>query len=177
MKRKEVPADYEAALKNCFDRWEHLREYGGSDPTYSDGVNMNLVRNHIMYYKEKIEETLPPYPEIYHRETPPKVDMDYIARPDEIRENAKISLAQFDGNDSLRYLREAVRELTDTQADRLHIQNILGYETALRMAIAEDDLITMRRYENPERYLQSFEQAANAVRQLEPEEDFQMRFF
>lgn len=177
MKRKEVPADYKAALKNCFDRWEHLRVYGGSDPSFADGVNMNLVRNHIMYFKEKIEETLPPYPEVYHRETPPKVDMDYIARPDEIRENAKISLAQFEGNDSLRYLREAVRELIDTQADRLHIQNILGYETALRMAIAEDDLITMRRYENPERYLQSFEQAANAVRQLEPEENFQMRFF
>lgn len=177
MNRKEIPADYESALKNCFDRWEHLREYGGSDPSFADGVNMNLVRNHIMYYKEKIEETLPPYPEIYYRETPPKVDMDYIARPDEIRENAKISLMQFEGNDSLRYLREAVRELTDTQADRLHIQNILGYEVALRTAIAEDDLITMRRYENPERYLQSFEQAAEAVRQLEPEENFQMRFF
>ena len=93
----------------------------------------------------KIEETLPPYPEIYHRETPPEVDMDYIARPDEIRENAKISLMQFEGNECLRYLREAVRELTDTQADRLHIRNILGYETALRTAIAENDLITMRR--------------------------------
>ncbi len=177
MKRKEISADYESALKNCFDRWKHLREYGGSDPSFADGVNMNLVRNHIMYYKEKIEETLPPYHEIYHRETPPKVDMDYMARPDEIRENAKISLAQFEGNECLRYLREAVRELTDTQADRLHIPNILGYETALRTAIAEDDLIAMRRYENSERYLQSFEQTAEAVRQLEPEEDFHMRFF
>lgn len=79
--------------------------------------------------------------------------------------------------DSLRYLREAVRELSDTQTDRLHIRNILGYETALRTAIAEDDLITMRRYENPESYLKSFEQAAEAVRQLEPEENFQMKFF
>ena len=177
MSRKETPADYETALKKSYDRWEHLREYGGSDPSYADGVNMNLVRNHIMYYKEKIEETLPPYPEIYHRETPPEVDMDYIARPDEIRENAKISLMQFEGNECLRYLREAVRELTDTQADRLHIRNILGYETALRTAIAENDLITMRRYENPESYLKSFEQAAEAVRQLEPEENFQMKFF
>lgn len=76
----------------------------------------------------------------------------------------------------MRRLREAVRELSDTQTNRLHIRNILGYETALRTAIAEDDLITMRRYENPERYLKSFEQAAEAVRQLEPEENFQMRF-
>lgn len=177
MRVKETPADYEAALKNCFDRWEHLNEYGGSDPTYSDGVNMNLVRNHIMYYKEKIEETLPPYSEVYHRDTPPKVDTDYMARPDEIRENAKISLMQFEENGSLQYLRETVRELSDTQADRLHIHNILGYETALRTSIAKDDLITMRRYENPERYIESFERAAESVRQLEPEEDFQMKFF
>lgn len=103
--------------------------------------------------------------------------MDYMARPDEIRKNAKISLTQFEENDSLRHLRETVRELSDAQADRLHIHNILGYETALRTAIAEDDLITMRRYENPERYIESFERAAESVRQIEPEEDFQMKFF
>lgn len=100
-----------------------------------------------------------------------------MARPDEIRENAKLSLVQFENNDCLQYLKNAVRELTDTQIDRLHIRNIIGYETALRTAIAEDDLITMRRYENPERYIESFEQAADSVRQLEPEEDFQMKFF
>lgn len=37
MKRKEVSADYGAALKNCFDRWEYLKEYGCSDPTFADG--------------------------------------------------------------------------------------------------------------------------------------------
>lgn len=177
MSRKENIVDYEECLKNSFDRWDYLNEHGGSDPSFADGVNLNLVRNHIAYYKEKIEETLPPYPEIYYRDMPPKVDMDYMARPDEIRENAKLSLVQFEANDSLQYLKDAVRELTDTQTDRLHIKNILGYETALRTAIAEDDLIAMRRYENPERYIESFEQAANAVRQLEPEENFQMKFF
>lgn len=130
-----------------------------------------------MYYKEKIEETLPPYPEIYYRETPPRVDMNYMARPDEIRENAKLSLIQFEENAGLQYLREAVRGVSDKQAERLHIRNILGYAEKLRTAIAEDDLVSMRRYENPERYIESFERAAEALRQLEPEEDFQMKFF
>lgn len=176
MSRKEN-ADYELSLKNSFDRWDYLNEHGSADPSFADGVNMNLVRSHIAYYKEKIEETLPPYPEIYYRDNPPKVYQDYMARPDEIRENAKLSLMQFENNDCLQYLKNAVRELTDIQTDRLHIRNILGYETALRTAIAEDDLITMRRYENPERYIKSFEQAADSVRQFEPEEDFQMKFF
>ena len=148
MSRKENIADYETSLKNSFERWDHLNKYGGFDPTYSDGVNMNLVQSHIMYYKEKIEETLPPYPEIYYRETPPRVDMNYMARPDEIRENAKLSLIQFEENAGLQYLREAVRGVSDKQAERLHIRNILGYAEKLRTAIAEDDLVSMRRYEN-----------------------------
>lgn len=177
MSRKENAVDYEAALKNSFDRWNQLNEHGGSDPTFADGVNMNLVRNHIMYYKEKIEETLPPYPEIYYKETPPEVDADYIARPDEIRENAKISLMQIEGNGSLQYLKSELPNLSDKQIERLHIHNILGYETALRRAISDDDLIAMRRYENPERFIESFDRAADAVRQLEPEENFQIKFF
>lgn len=40
MSRKENIADYETSLKNSFERWDHLNKYGGSDPTYSDGVNM-----------------------------------------------------------------------------------------------------------------------------------------
>ncbi len=177
MSRKENTVDYEAALKNSFDRWDQLNEHGGSDPTFADGVNMNLVRNHIMYYKEKIEETLPPYPEIYYKETPPKVDADYMARPDEIRENAKISLTQIEGNSSLQYLKSELPNLSGNQIERLHIHNILGYETALRRAISDDNLITMRRYENPERFIESFDRAADAIRQLEPEENFQIKFF
>lgn len=103
--------------------------------------------------------------------------MNYMARPDEIRENAKLSLIQFEENAGLQYLREAVRGVSDKQAERLHIRNILGYAEKLRTAIAEDDLVSMRRYENPERYIESFERAAEALRQLEPEEDFQMKFF
>ncbi len=35
----------------------------------------------------------------------------------------------------------------------------------------------MRRYEDPKRYIESFEKAAEAVRSIEPEENFQMRLF
>ena len=32
------------------------QEHGGSDPNYDDGVNMNLTRNHIIYYKNELED-------------------------------------------------------------------------------------------------------------------------
>lgn len=38
------------------ERWEYLRKYGGRDPFWPDGVNMNFIRNHIISYKRQLEE-------------------------------------------------------------------------------------------------------------------------
>lgn len=48
-------------LAKAYDQWENLQKQGGSDPFYPDGVNLNLVRNHILYYKQRIEEEQPLY--------------------------------------------------------------------------------------------------------------------
>lgn len=175
--KKESKADYEELLKRSFDRWDYLNEHGGSDPFWSDGCNMNLVRNHINHYKWEIEKSGQPYPEIYYRDTPPETDVNYIARPDEIRENAKKALAEFEANDNLQYIHQESAKLSDTESNRLSIPNILGYERNLRTAIAKDDLLTMRRYENPHSYIESFESAANALRQFKPTENVQLSLF
>lgn len=82
--------DYAAALEKSFARWDFIREHGSSDPFWADGVNMNLVRNHIIFYKQKLSEeaTLFLLPEAFYRETPPVVDNNYMARANEIRQNA-----------------------------------------------------------------------------------------
>lgn len=168
---------YEEELKDSFKRWSYLKEYGGSDPTYSDGVNMNLIRNHIIYYKHKIEETTPPYPEIYYKDTPPEVDMDYIARPDEIRTHAAVSLSIFEKDDSFRFLQKTIKSISEQEAEKFNIRSVMGYEKVLRIAIYEDDLITMRRYEKPQRYIESFKETAEKLRNFVPEEDYQLSFF
>jgi len=72
-KAKEDPLD---ELEKSYARWRNLYENDGSDPFWPDGVNLNLVRNHIIYYKRQIEETCPLYMshELYQRELPPEVD-------------------------------------------------------------------------------------------------------
>ena len=35
-------------LKKAYAQWESLYKQGGSDPFYPDGVNLNLVRNHLL---------------------------------------------------------------------------------------------------------------------------------
>lgn len=45
----------EAMLLLAFEIWEYIRNKGCRDPFYPDGENMNLERQHIMSYKEELE--------------------------------------------------------------------------------------------------------------------------
>ena len=68
-----------------------MYENGGSDPFWSDGSNANMVRNMIIHTKEIIEKenSLFLLPDCFYRDIPPELPRDYMARPDEIRENAR----------------------------------------------------------------------------------------
>ena len=81
-------------IRDSFARWNYIYQNGARDPFWEDGVNLELVRNHIIYDKRRCEEELLPeqYPPEYHIELPPVVDRLYMARVDEIKEHAAHSL-------------------------------------------------------------------------------------
>lgn len=179
MPRKKQLENYEQKLRESFDQWQHLYEYGGQDPFWPGGTNINLVRNHILYYKRQIEETMEQgaYPEIYHRALPPEVPGDYMAKPDEIREKARASLSLYLANQDYQYLARYVDRLNPKDEKNLCVRNVLHYATGLETAINEDDLITMRRHRNPDTYLSSFQSCAKKVRELKPTENEQVSLF
>ena len=179
MRKAKNNTDYVKELQNSYDRWDHLYQYGGHDPFWSDGVNMNLVRNHITYYKKMIEETISPhdYPEIYFREPPPEIPQNYIARADEIRERAKRSLSLYLDDKNRVYLEKRLMSLSEKDIKSTYILNVLSYPKSLRTAIQEDDLLTMRRHENPESYLESFAQCAEKVENIKPPDNEQLSMF
>ncbi len=45
-----------AEVDREFSRWNHLAGGGCQDPGWPDGVNMNLVRNHIIYWYGLLDE-------------------------------------------------------------------------------------------------------------------------
>lgn len=169
MSKSGKNVDFAAALENSFARWDFIHEHGCSDPFWADGVNINLVRNHIMYYKQQLSEeaTLFLLPKAYYREVPPEVDNNSMARPDEIRQNAARSMQIIDADENLKFVQQQSVHLTEKQLKQLCVPAILGYAENLRRAISEDDLLTMRRYENPNGYLESFQSAAQKLRSPE----------
>ena len=46
----------QANIDERFQVWNHIAQNGCSDPGWPDGVNMNLVRNHIIYYYGLLHE-------------------------------------------------------------------------------------------------------------------------
>lgn len=81
---EEKLADLCQNIRQEIQHWKDLNQNGGSDPFWPDGCNMNLTRNHIVYYKQKIaeicEEKCIMLPDEFFYSLPPEVDTNYMAR-------------------------------------------------------------------------------------------------
>ena len=168
---KKQQEDYGKELQEAYDRWAHLYEHGGSDPFHTDGTNLFLVRNHIIYYRRMLEEnpTLEGYPVAYYKEIPPEVDQNYMARPDEIRAAAKVSLETYKADPNYQYILQHYNDFSSKTRNKLCIDNVIGYATGLEQYIKEDRLVDMRRHERCENYLKAFEDCAGRMRETAPE--------
>ena len=171
MAKKKETENLTEELAKSFERWEYLRDHGGSDPFYADGGSMNLVRNHIMYHKQKMVEQYgsdyEKYPEIFYREVPPEVHDDYMARAGEIKDGAAQALEYYLSDPNFHYLLANKDMLTKKEAKQISLYNVLGYASGLAEAIRDGDLGTMRRHANrPEGYLESFAQCATQMMKI-----------
>lgn len=86
MKKKTSEQELKALCNNIrqeIDHWDDINRNGCNDPFWSDGCNMNLTRNHIIYAKRQIVEICErhgiPIPEEMYLPTPPQVDDYYMA--------------------------------------------------------------------------------------------------
>lgn len=87
--KKKTPeqqiCEYAQEIVKSIAHWQDIRKNGCNDPGWPDGVNLNLVKNHVIYYKRQIRElcivfNLPTPQEIY-LPTPPVVDNNFFAKP------------------------------------------------------------------------------------------------
>lgn len=79
---KDELEKYRKELVEDIERWQYINEHGCNDPFWTDGSNMNLVRNHVIYHKRIIldicSETGMPLPDEYYLATPPLVSNYYM---------------------------------------------------------------------------------------------------
>ena len=85
--KKQSPAskiqNYCREILSEREHWKEINQNGCNDPFWADGCNMNLVRNHILYARKKLEllcgEQNVGLPEEYFLPVPPVVPDGYMA--------------------------------------------------------------------------------------------------
>lgn len=170
MGMKKEP-DLAKILEDDYASWEYYKECGGSDPFHADGANMNLIRNHILYHKNQIEETYQNdaarYPEIYFRKLPPEVANNYMANAGAIRDTARSVLEIYLSDSNFQYLVMNHELLNKKEAEKIAVNNVLGYASGLASALKKDDLVTMRRYtKGHQNYRESFAGCAEKMKAI-----------
>lgn len=86
IKKKLTPnQQLQQHVKECaerYDHWARERKDGCIDPNWADGVNLNLVRTHIICAKKNIRRTCDEHglitPAIYYRALPPELPADFF---------------------------------------------------------------------------------------------------
>lgn len=161
-----------AELVERHNRWQNLYENGGSDPSWSDGVNLNLVRNHIHFTKRKIEKLVEEHKELsfpaeYEKiEIPQEVSNDYMANPEKIIREAKETLSAMEEDENYKYLLSVKDDLTDKEKEKIHFSTVISYGKWLKDAIEKNDLVYMRLYrkDSREMRLNSFKECVERVK-------------
>jgi hypothetical protein len=157
-------------LEKRFERWSVIIESGANDPCCSDGVDANLVRNHIIVGKRRIiklcTENDISLPEIVNRPTPEEISNSFMARPDEIRTAAQEYLSILENNADYLYL----LEMEDYLSDRIKAETLfnvyMGHVRHLRTYIKENNYIRMQGVGDLDRYRIAFSVCAARVREL-----------
>jgi hypothetical protein len=86
---QKLLSEYTKQLVETLNRWEKQHKNGCNDPFWPDGCNLNLLRNHMFYYKRKIrelcEQIKTDIPGEYFLPIPPYIDSNYFAKPNSKR--------------------------------------------------------------------------------------------
>lgn len=169
MKKKVQTAELtKKKLEDLLDaeylRWDELYRHGGSDPFWEDGCNLELVRNHIIWYKRLIEEDLQPkdFPDVYFRELPPEVPQNYMADAEGIVRDAKRNLEEVERCKDYKFL-ESVPLKCEMTEDIKRLLYPLRSVRTLKDAIQRNDLVWMRRYRNVEVLMHDVKENAKKI--------------
>ena len=147
---EEMISSWALQCSVSYEQWQSIFENGCQDPFWEDGINLNLVRNHIIYFQRQMNDLCEEIgylkPEICSREIPKAVDPHYMARTEEIENQAQKSLALIEQYDDYWKLVSFEKQLTDEQKTAVYYSVTFGYVNNLKNAIDSKDYVTMRRY-------------------------------
>lgn len=122
-------------IEKEFESWDYIKRNGCGDPYWADGVNMNLVRNHIINGYKKLDalQGTPVQLDMFgggqgvdrtRRPVPPLVSDRYMANAEKIIRRAKALVKTVKNKDTARMkdiLNEILRDHDDMRMPELRL--------------------------------------------------------
>ena len=157
-----------------FLEWENVKAEGSSSPVWTDGQELNHIRDSIIYLKKEME-SLDYFPEVYCRENPPKMPQRYMVNAEEIRKRAKETLQACKENEDYQFIFCRGSALDEQQKSWICLEGIINSVLRMERMIRIDNLVEMKKYDSPEKYLKSFKVCRKGLEEiLEELEDFKL---
>lgn len=152
-------------LMGKFLEWENVKIEGSSSPVWTDGQELNHIRDSIIYLKKEME-SLNYLPEAYYQETPPKMSQRYMVNAEEIRKKAKETLRICKENEDYQFIFSHGAPLDEQQKNWICLDGILNGILRMERMIRIDNLVEMKKYDEPEKYLKSFKVCRKGLEEL-----------
>lgn len=171
--------DYTVKLRKDYEHWQDVYENGCSDPSWTDGVNLNLIRNRIIYDKMQLKKQLneDELPELYFKELPPEADPNYIAKKEEILKNAEDyynACVHAGGWDTLE---SAFDFLDENDQEEKSMRFLVSRVRWLKEYIETEDYVAMRRHKDPTDMINKISACAKRLDELQIYNEQQMSLF
>lgn len=119
-------------------------------------------------------------PEEYGWPLPPEIPSGYMARGRDLWYHGLECYKQYVEDENYQYLCQVKDTLSPEIRKESHIENVVGYVSAVQSALMEKNYLLLRRHEQPEMGLERFRECRKCIEDLmrkEQEKDGQMNLF
>lgn len=151
---------------HCLE-WQYIKEHGSASIIWSDGRELNFIRQQIIRLKEKLENEA----DKNTYETPPKMGELFMVDPQVIEKEAREALKVYESDQNYRYLMANKNRLPETYRMQTEVDAILDQMGKFQKAVYHHHYIAMKKYLNVNRYRQTFaackKEVENLIRELE----------
>lgn len=160
--------NYLEQLKQDYKHWEEVYHNGTSDPYWQDGLNLNLIRNHILYDKRMLKEELSEeqLPELYFKETPPEKDIQYMARKEEILQNAVEYYKKCIQTEGWNELNNADDFYDENDSEQKSMRFLVSRIRGLKTSIECLNYVEMRRFKDPSEDIEEIKKLAQRLEEI-----------
>lgn len=146
---------------HCLE-WQYVKEHGTASVIWSDGTELNFIREKIIQLKKKLENVAG----LEVEETPPRMSELFMVNPGKIEEEAKEALKIYESDENYRYIISQRNRLPEQYREQTGVDGILEQTGKLQQAVYYHRYISMKKYLDKRKFRQMFAECRNRMESL-----------